>query len=332
MTLPTRISLAALCVVFSFASWTEAVEFVFAPREDAARFLGAEDSFVRSLSRFDRQARLQTEREIQSPEYLEFVAAQALDWEPAGRQRIEAAIEANKVLIDRLAPLLPETLPLIRTTGAEEGGAAYTRENAIIFPKGRLRGPANASQRLFLHELFHVLSRHRPDLRDRFYRTIGYEPVEGFVFPRELEGRRLTNPDAPRIDHAIRVRVDSDPQWVMPILYADSDRYDTDRGGAFFAYLTFEFLVVDRDPKTKIARPLRDHEGLRLLAMEELEGFADQVGQNTGYLIHPEETLADHFVAWALDVAELPSPEPIERLDAVMGALIGVPTDNRTLD
>ena len=322
MTQAARAILTTFCAVFSVPVSTEAVEFVFASRAVSANLLATEDSFVQSLSRFDRQARLQTEHEVQTPEYLEFVADQALDWEPAGRQRIEAAIEAHQALIDRLAPLLPESLPLIRSTGAEEGGAAYTRENTIIFPKGRLRGPAKASERLFLHELFHVLSRHRPDLRDQFYRTIGYEPVDDFVFPPELEGRRLTNPDAPRIEHAIRVQVDSEPQWVMPLLYADSDRYDTARGGAFFAYLTFEFLVVDRDPRTQIARPMRDHQGLRLLKMDELDGFTDQVGQNTGYLIHPEETLADHFVAWALNDPGLPNPERIEALDRAIDAIL----------
>jgi hypothetical protein len=56
-----------------------------------------------------------------------------------------------------------------------------------------------------------------------------------------------------------------------------------------------------------------------LAAPEQISGFIEQVGQNTSYLIHPEEILADNFALLVLGMEDVPSPEILKRIRAILG-------------
>jgi hypothetical protein len=49
-----------------------------------------------------------------------------------------------------------------------------------------------------------------------------------------------------------------------------------------------------------------------------VKGFHEQIGRNTGYIIHPEEVLADNFVLLVRRETDVPSPEILERMDALL--------------
>ena len=46
-----------------------------------------------------------------------------------------------------------------------------------------------------------------------------------------------------------------------------------------------------------------------LLKPDAVEGFYEQIGRNTGYIIHPEETLANNFVHLMSGKKGLKNPE-----------------------
>src|SRR5258706_165708 len=73
--------------------------------------------------------------------------------------------------------------------------------------------------KLFLHELFHVLSNQNPELRKTLYAIIGFKPSPGVAFPKSLRDRKITNPDAPTIDYHIDVTIDGELKAAAPILY-----------------------------------------------------------------------------------------------------------------
>jgi len=50
-----------------------------------------------------------------------------------------------------------------------------------------------------------------------------------------------------------------------------------------------------------------------LLAVSAVSGFSEQVGRNTGYIIHPEEILADNF-ALMVTGRSAESPEVLRKL------------------
>ena len=100
---------------------------VFATVEEAAGILTAPDDFVRRMSPFDRAARMKTDRDVSEEEYLKFVGASALAWNDAERQKIATAYQEIEAELKALSVPLPAKLFFIKTTGEEEGGAAYTR-------------------------------------------------------------------------------------------------------------------------------------------------------------------------------------------------------------
>ena len=52
----------------------------------------------------------------------------------------------------------------------------------------------------------------------------------------------------------------------------------------------------------------------KLLNPENVPEFFTAIGRNTGYIIHPEEVLADNFVFLLTGHEDLPNPEIVERL------------------
>ncbi len=321
-----------LCVLLFFSAVAGRAEIKlgasttvhFATVEEAKAVLGSRDDFVQRLSPFDRAARLKTSRAVGEAEFLHFVTSKVLPWSDAEREKMSAALTAVQAKLAARALPLPKDILLIRTTGDEEGKAAYTRANAIIFPTDDLAQPQPGLEKLLCHELFHILSRTNPALREALYRAIGFEACDEVAFPAELLARKLTNPDAPRNDHCLRVQVGGEPHWVIPILFAGAETYDEAKGGEFFNYLQFRLLLVERTPGSTAVTPLRTGAGARHVGLNEVSGFFEQVGRNTRYIIHPEEILADNFSLLVLGESPVASPEILQKMESVLPAGVGL--------
>jgi hypothetical protein len=289
---------------------------VFATVEQGTSILTSSDDFVQRMSPFDRSARVQTDRDVGQGEYLRYVGSQVLAWDSSEIKKIESAIAGIQSQLNAISLPLSGKLFMIKTTGLEEGDAPYTRGNAIVFPKSMLNEPAPAIREMFFHELFHILSRSNAELREKLYAVIGFEKCNEVAFPPSLANRKLTNPDAPKNDHCIRLTVDKKEQWVVPILFSTAERYDVKKGGPFFDYLQFRWLVVERQGD-KVESIYLDGKP-NLVEMEHVSGFIEQVGNNTQYIIHPEEILADNFAMMLTQNATIKSPEILENLRRVL--------------
>ena len=290
----------------------------FATVEEGKRVLVRRDDYVKRMSAFDRSARLKTDRVVSEREYLKFVGRAVLAWGEAEKEKLYLAMEGVEERLRKMALPFPEKIWLIKTTGQEEGNAAYTRQNAIVFPKTFLEGRPSRLQKVLCHELFHVLSRANEELREKCYAAIGFEKCNELEFPEELAARKLTNPDAPRNEHCLKVRVDGKSQWVIPILFSREEKYDPAKGGEFFRYLQFKLVVVKRPADGERVKVARDGAMVMLLDVGDVTGFFEQVGKNTSYLIHPEEILADNFVLLVTRQRDLPSPKVVESLARIL--------------
>ncbi|MBW3595685.1 MAG: hypothetical protein KY475_00255 [Planctomycetes bacterium] len=289
----------------------------FSSVEAGAEVLRREDEFTRTLSRFDLQSRLTTTGDVSSEDLRRFAARQVVPWSESEIEEIAPLIASLREQLDDFPPLFPETVLLIKTTGKEEGGAAYCRQNAIVLPGSMLRRPAESLKRLLAHELFHVLSRHNPELRDRLYAVVGFRPAGSIELPASLADRKITNPDAPGIEHFVELRTDRGVIAATPILFASVDEYDPAIGGSFFGVMQFRLMQLRRDGEKW--RPARDaHDEPILLDPRETPAYLDAVGRNTDYIIHPEEVLADNFAHLLLGAEDLKTPRIVEELRAVL--------------
>ena len=289
----------------------------FASVKEGQEILRTRDGFIRRLSPFDRAARLKTDREVSEPEFLRFVASKVVAWNSADREKVEQAFERVRPALGGFPLNWPENVLFVHTTGEEEGGAAYTRGKAVILPRTRLDQSPEKLGRLVAHELFHILSRHDRNLRDRLYRVIGFEPCTEVELPAPYARRRITNPDAPVNAHRIRVQQDGRPFWAIPVLYSKSDRYDPLQGGSFFKYLQFRLLLVSVEAGPTVPATPADSVP-RLVEVKEVSGFFEQIGRNSSYIIHPEEILAVNFALIVTGETEFPSPEVAEGIRSVL--------------
>jgi hypothetical protein len=296
---------------------SERVSLVFATQAESATLLEQADDYTRSFSVFDRAVRAQRTPAPSDEETRAHFAAQALAWPPEQVAKIEASVARLRPKFAAFERWLPERVWFITTTNVTDGGAAHTRGSAVILPELSLERTGDDLDALLAHELFHVLTRANPALRDRLYALIGFLPCPGLELPSELRDRVITNPDAPRIEHAIEIEREGHELWVAPLLLANPPAYDLSLGGDLFAYLTLRFLPVVRGDGA--CRP-EDGASQRLLGADQLSGFSEQIGLNTGYIIHPEEILADNFSLLVNGAKRAETPELLARIRAAMTA------------
>jgi hypothetical protein len=295
------------------------VSFTFASSSQGREILTARDDFVRRLSRFDRSARMKTDKEIPEEAYLRFVGENLRDWSSDQKALVESALSIVQPRINELSLSWPDTVYLVATTGNEEGRAAYTRGNAIVLPANMLVPAGKESlKKLLAHELFHILTRNNPGLKDRLYAAIGFHGCGEIAYPSSLRQVKLTNPDAPGNDYCIRLRVAGMATWAIPVLYSRTPKYDVKRGGEFFDYLRFEFLLVEAANSADPSTATYDDEHIRLVGPDEVSGFYEQVGRNTDYIIHPEEILADNFALFVLGAEKVPSPKVLHDIKEIL--------------
>jgi hypothetical protein len=308
---------------------------VAASQADGRTALSTEDAFVAAQSRFDRQARVcirASVAEVTEAMYLDYVASQVMDW---SADEITALTSIVAQLGPLLAPFdlsLPGEILLVKTTGQEEGHAAYTRQqNVIVLPVNMVQSlflPSDFGDPLhsgtspayltgvIIHELFHLFSKNNPVPRWALYDLVHYEPTGCDIAlpdvswpqpdsPDTLASLKVTNPDTPEIDTFIRMSVTdagggSVVKPLVPVLVA-TGAYD---GGVFFDYLGWWFMAIVQAGGGWTAE--LDPQGRPFLYPSQplLEQYLQLIGRNmSDELFHPDEILAQNWVL----VAQQPS-------------------------
>lgn len=199
-----------------------------------------------------------------------------------------------------LAPdIFPDTLIIIKTKGKHYGPSVYyTRENKIIIPRDvldpEMRGALLST---IYHELFHVYARMHPDKRTRLYRLIGFEHIglNRLRLPDSLAARVLYNPDG--VDFAQKITLDTgDGKTIdaVPMIYSRHVGFQPGKR-SFFGYVEFNlFQIAPNGPDGW--KVLTKSDGYTsTLNLQTLPDFFRQIKENTEYIIHPDEILADNF-------------------------------------
>jgi len=278
-----------------------------ADAEQAREVIVRRDAFVERLSPFDRAVRLGSSQPVTEEQLLRHLAAQVRDWKSDEEAKLGQAFAAALPKLRRWSLPWPEEISLVKTTGREEPGAAgYCRGNAVILSAGSLARTPQRLERLLIHELFHVLSNQNRQLRRKLYAVVGFEPCNEIEYPPSLAERRITNPDAPVIEHYTRLSLDERQVPVVPILFSKREGFDESHGKTLFDYLQFRLLVIERHGGRW--RPKQDSGAPELLDPAQTPQYLDRIGRNTEYIIHPEEVLAENFVLLVNGRRDVPDP------------------------
>lgn len=298
-------------------SLTENTEIQYASVNEASSILSTRDNFIKSLSPFDRSARMKTSQSVNEEKFLNFISQQSLEWTSQEKEKINNIIQNlnNNNLLNKLN--FPAKIYLIKTTGKEEGNAPYTRNaDSIVFPKSKLSASQKEIERTLVHELFHILSSNNLELRDQAYSIIGFKKCNEISYPNSLLKQKITNPDAPFNEHFILVKHQNKIVPVIPVLFSKSKNYNESKGGEFFNYLVFQLMEITESNSYWSVAESDSH--LNIYSVKEIRNFYEQVGKNTGYIIHPEEILADNFALLILGNKKVKSPKIISELNNIL--------------
>lgn len=232
--------------------------------------------------------------------YQAYLQADVSDFSAAERDFILPIIQQATDYCFTLVPdLLPNKIELIKTNGRHYGpGVFYTRENRIIIPQNELlKQDHDQMLQVMMHELFHLISRQHPDLRKALYTLIGFNRLskeQAYIIPDSmLKSRLLLNPDGVVRDYAITLAIGlKDTVQAIPLLQSISNTYQPHLPD-YFNYMDFGLY------------PLQKKEGVwqlqsKPLPSEQMTDFYRQIGDNTNYIIHPDEILAENFTLLVL--------------------------------
>ncbi|MED5621492.1 hypothetical protein [Ideonella sp. BN130291] len=286
----------------------------FASVDEGRRLISALDDWTAATSEFQRAATLGTTPPVALDRFIAALSATVLPWTDEERQPWQQALGS---LAGRFAelkiPLPPEVL-LVRTNGKDAAHAPYTRANAVFLPRdARLEG--DSIPFVLAHELFHVASRHQPGWASALYAAIGFRPVDALQWPAPWLPSRIANPDAPLDRHAMSVTLpDGRKADVMPLLVAR--RTELQPGETFFDVMDVRLLEVEAAPG-RPTTPVMRGGAPAWHAPRALPDYLRQLGGNTGYIIHPEETLADN-VALLVTGRTVRNPALLTRIEALL--------------
>ena len=288
----------------------------FATAAEGSKILSARDAFVAALSPYDRSARTGRGEAVPETEFLEFAASQALDWQPAEVAKLAVSVAKISARLRPLRLPLPREVLLVKTTGREEAETAYTRGNAIVIPQQYMDVSADEIERIIVHEIFHVISRHAPERRNAMYAIVGFRDCGPLNWPPDLKHRRITNPDAPDDRYCITLERAGAPLTFYPVLFAPEETFDPTLPGTYLGRLEFKLLPVMRDGNNWIAG--RTGGTLVLLDADSVPEYFGAIGLNTRYIIHPEEILADNFILLVRGERKVRTPRILEELERVL--------------
>jgi hypothetical protein len=237
------------------------------------------------------------------------MADAALSWREQDRLVLQPLLDDLEGVVARLSWRPSKQILLVRAKADFEDGLPHTRANAIVLTDEFLQAPTPFLAMVLAHELFHILSRDDPALRERLYAAIGFRPCASVEIPAAIAKLRLSNPDAPEHRHSIAVRYRGRDIDAMPYPRLASETLDAKLG--FRGQVRPAWLLVERRGQAC--------EALEQAETSEMEGLFEQIGRNTRYLWHPEEILADNFALIAIGLERgkppgVPSPEVLDRL------------------
>jgi hypothetical protein len=89
-------------------------------------------------------------------------------------------------------------------------------------------------------------------------------------------------------------QADGSTIYAIPIIYSNHLGW-TDERNTFFAYLEFNLFQIQKQANGQWAVVVKDDGFSSTLNIQEQPDFNRQIKDNTGYIIHPDEVLADNF-------------------------------------
>lgn len=241
--------------------------------------------------------------QVSKEQFVRFIRTQVSDWKAEEKKLIRQTLEEAFGIVKKLNPDCLPKISLIKIKTNHYGNHVYyTRGHHICIPENIFTDYDHEVQlRILIHEIFHVISKNNPEYRDSLYALIGFKKLPASPeVPEALKKKLLTNPDGVSRAHVIRLGEESNgekPVLALPLITSKWSDFDASMPH-FFDYLGFDLYPVEfKNGKYQVGA---DTMGNTKMPMELTTHFFMKIRDNTQYIIHPEEIMADNFMLAAL--------------------------------
>ncbi|MBQ6342182.1 MAG: hypothetical protein IJI41_03555 [Anaerolineaceae bacterium] len=305
------ISALMLLLTVAYCYADSAFNYSFADAEEAAKLLLSNRNYYDNLSQNDLNFRMQ-KLDATLPELEAFTAKQTMDWTDEEKAAIDSAMSLIEKTCEERGYTLPVTEGIVfaKTTMHEECDAsAYTHGTQIYLGESLIQlGLAEEPwkqiyfQEVVAHELFHCLTRNHPDFREAMYGILGFTVVEeDYTFAPEIKEAIISNPDVGHHNSYASFNINGEMKDCT-VIFTTSKPFEQP-GDNFFSGMVTGLVPVD-DLSV-------------MYTSEDASNFWEVFGKNTGYVIDPEETMADNFAYTIVYgfTREYETPEIIQSID-----------------
>ena len=259
-----------------------------ATKEEGIDYLMSNTEYYAGFTQNDLDYKMQ-KKDAALDEYLDFSKEQVLDFTEDDLVLIDESMADIEQLLSEKGYILPELDPIvfIKTTQDEEcGSAAYTHGTQIYMGDYCFAVATQSEQgkewfeTVLAHEIFHCLTRSNPDFRKDMYKLINFEVQdEDFEIPPSVEEYFISNPDVEHHNSYGTFIIGGEEIDCFAVLVT-TEHFEKE-GDSFFDCMTTGLVPIDGSDIYYVP--------------EDASNFYDVFGENTGYVIDPEECMADNF-------------------------------------
>lgn len=249
-------------------------------------------------------------------ELEKFAAEQTLDITDDEKALIDDAMaEIEKTCADNGYNLpVIDGIVFAKTTQKEECDAsAYTHGTQIylgqiVFDLGMSDDESKNAyfHEIMAHELFHCLTRNNPEFREKMYGVLGFTVVDkDYVFPTKIKDLIISNPDVEYHNSYATFKINGEDKDCV-VIFTTKDKFQKP-GDSFFDSMVTGLVPID-DLGT-------------MYTSDDASNFWEVFGENTDYVIDPEETMADNFsylINYGKDGKDYKTPEIIDKIEALL--------------
>lgn len=195
------------------------IKYKFLSPKESQNQLSKSDDFSKNLSSLSLQM-LQIRNE---QDYLRSIKeSSCLNFTNQEQNKISGFMNTINNSLEELNLKLDIDICFSKTNGQESFGMPYTRFNTIVLTvpylmaqeRGMKVGNIDMGEGLVAHEIFHVLSRKFPKIREELYslHSFKFNPIKDYI------PNVITNPDAPNHDYTVVVNHKEKKKEVRPVL------------------------------------------------------------------------------------------------------------------
>ena len=253
------------------------------------------DDYLDKLTLFNIR-KITKDKDITKKEFIESLPDKCIDWED---NQIEKILDIEANINFKLAELdfkFNLDVDLVRTNGQDSFDLPYTRSNTIYLPKNedKKQKLGHINSHLIVHEVFHIISRKYPQIRNILYYLMGFKLLNKPFDIERFVPSYVINPDALEYNHYIKVLYNKNTYKAFPVIFFKKNKFK------------WQYLV------------LLDEEENFIKLVDRSKTTFEYIKYNTGYLSHPEEICAENFRQWIMGSEDLNNPRLLKEFSIRM--------------